>query len=54
VGAINRIEIATVLWARNLIGSSPPKSINGTLYIKHFLTHAEYGKDAWKGCCYPP
>jgi mRNA interferase HigB len=45
--------IATVIWARKVVGSRPPKTINGTLYIKHFLTHAEYDKDAWKGCCYP-
>jgi mRNA interferase HigB len=43
--------IATVAWARKVVGSGPPKTINGTLYIKHFLTHAEYDKDDWKGCC---
>jgi mRNA interferase HigB len=26
-------------------------SRGGTLYVKHFLTHAEYSKDAWKGHC---
>jgi mRNA interferase HigB len=25
----------------------------GTLFVKHFLTHAEYDKDTWKDdCCY--
>ncbi|MBI2826887.1 MAG: type II toxin-antitoxin system HigB family toxin [Planctomycetia bacterium] len=24
----------------------------GTLLVKHFLTHAEYSKDFWKGDCY--
>lgn len=25
----------------------------GTLFVKHFLTHAEYDKDFWKDdCCY--
>ena len=25
---------------------------NGTLFVKHFLTHAEYDKDRWKrDCC---
>ncbi len=24
---------------------------NGTLFVKHFLTHAEYSKDRWKECC---
>ena len=23
----------------------------GTLFVKHFLTHAEYDKDNWKGDC---
>ena len=23
----------------------------GTLFVKHFLTHAEYDKDRWKGDC---
>lgn len=23
----------------------------GTLFVKHFLTHAEYNKDRWKECC---
>jgi mRNA interferase HigB len=23
----------------------------GTLFVKHFLTHAEYSKDDWKGDC---
>jgi mRNA interferase HigB len=45
--------IATVVWARSGVGA-PAKTVNGTLYIKHFLTHAEYHRDAWKGCCYPP
>ncbi len=22
--------------------------VKGTLFVKHFLTHAEYDKDAWK------
>ena len=25
--------------------------VKGTLFIKHFLTHAEYDKDAWKRDC---
>ena len=25
--------------------------VNGTLFIKHFLTHAEYDKEAWKRDC---
>ena len=37
--------IVTVLWAR------VAPQIDGALYIKHFLTHAEYDKDNWKGCC---
>jgi len=47
--------IVTVTWARKavIVGSSQPKTFNGALYIKHFLTHAEYTKDTWKGCCYP-
>ena len=45
--------IVTVVWARKLADANATKLINGTLYIKHFLTHAEYDKDAWKGCCYP-
>ena len=24
---------------------------NGTVFVKHFLTHAEYDKDLWKGVC---
>jgi mRNA interferase HigB len=24
---------------------------NGTAFIKHFLTHAEYDKGSWKGLC---
>ena len=24
---------------------------NGTLFVKHFLTHAEYDKDRWKKDC---
>jgi mRNA interferase HigB len=24
---------------------------NGTLFIKHFLTHAEYDKNEWTGSC---
>jgi len=28
-------------------------SRGGTLFVKHFLTHAEYDKDDWKkDCCY--
>lgn len=28
------------------------KNRRGTLWVKHFLTHAEYDKDAWKkDCC---
>jgi mRNA interferase HigB len=23
----------------------------GTLFVKHFLTHAEYSKNRWKECC---
>ncbi len=23
----------------------------GTLFVKHFMTHAEYSKDRWKDCC---
>ena len=23
----------------------------GTLFLKHFLTHAEYNKNRWKNCC---
>lgn len=23
----------------------------GTLFVKHFLTHAEYSKSRWKECC---
>ena len=26
---------------------------NGTLFAKHFLTHAEYDKDRWKKDCCP-
>jgi mRNA interferase HigB len=26
-------------------------SDSGTIYIKHFLTHAEYDKDSWKKDC---
>ena len=25
--------------------------VNGTLFVKHFLTHAEYDKDNWKRDC---
>lgn len=25
--------------------------VGGTLYVKHFLTHAEYDKDKWKKDC---
>lgn len=35
--------IVTVVWA------DPHQ--RGTLFVKHFLTHADYDKDAWKGCC---
>jgi mRNA interferase HigB len=35
--------IVTVVWADQHQG--------GTLFVKHFLTHAEYDKDTWKGCC---
>ena len=38
--------IVTVVWAR-----VTPSRTNGALYIKHFLPHAEYSKDYWKGCC---
>ena len=24
---------------------------NGTLFVKEYLTHAEYDKDRWKGSC---
>ena len=24
---------------------------NGTLFITHFLTHAEYNRNNWKECC---
>jgi len=24
---------------------------NGTVFVKHFMTHAEYEKDLWKGVC---
>jgi mRNA interferase HigB len=24
---------------------------NGTLFVKHFLTHAEYDQARWKGAC---
>lgn len=24
---------------------------NGSLFVKYFLTHAEYNKDHWKECC---
>ena len=24
---------------------------NGTLFVKYFLTHAEYDEDRWKGAC---
>jgi mRNA interferase HigB len=27
------------------------KHQRGTLLVKEFLTHAEYDKDGWKGCC---
>ena len=27
------------------------ESSNGTLFIKHFLTHAEYDRDHWKKDC---
>jgi mRNA interferase HigB len=27
------------------------KSHGGALYLKHFLTHAEYDRDAWKKDC---
>lgn len=27
------------------------KHTRGTLFVKHFLTHAEYNKDRWKECC---
>ena len=23
----------------------------GTLYVRHFLTHADYDRDDWKVCC---
>jgi mRNA interferase HigB len=23
----------------------------GTIFLKHFLTHAEYDKNRWKDCC---
>lgn len=36
--------IVTVVWPR------PPRT-KGTLFIKYVLTHAEYDKDTWKGCC---
>lgn len=36
--------IVTVVWP------SPPRT-KGTLFVKYFLPHAEYDKNAWKGCC---
>jgi mRNA interferase HigB len=35
--------IVRVIWADD--------TKNGTLFVKHFLTHAEYDKDAWKKHC---
>ncbi|MDA1018247.1 MAG: type II toxin-antitoxin system HigB family toxin [Planctomycetota bacterium] len=26
-------------------------SRQGTLYVRHFLTHAEYDRDDWKNIC---
>lgn len=44
--------ITTVVWARTIVvAGMPPKAVNGTLFIEHFLTHAEYERDDWKGCC---
>ena len=27
------------------------KHTRGTLFVKHFLMHAEYSNDRWKECC---
>ncbi len=35
--------IVGVIWA--------DESRNGTLFVKHFLTHAEYDKNKWKKDC---
>jgi mRNA interferase HigB len=35
--------IVGVIWA--------DETRNGTLFIKHFLTHAEYDKESWKKDC---
>jgi mRNA interferase HigB len=36
--------VVGVMWA--------DETKNGTLFVKHFLTHAEYDKDKWKKGCF--
>ena len=30
----------------------PISTANGTIFVKSYLTHAEYDKNRWKGACH--
>ena len=55
VDLVGRCLVFNATGARRLIVgvyySRPGAPRSGTLYIKHFLTHAEYDRDAWKKDC---